>query len=112
MKEEVSRLGFIFLLFSFCLLFAGCAVWDGLKYGGSRTAPRRETRPTTRLALLVILLSSFFLSSCADLPAMIREAAKDHANVHIEVNTIYGRVVYDRSNPPLVTRHSSLVTAP
>lgn len=46
----------------------------------------------------LFILSCLLLGGCADLPAMIREAAKDHANVHIEVNTIYGRVVYDRSN--------------
>lgn len=48
---------------------------------------------------LTVICLSLALGGCADLPAMIREAAKDHASVHIEVNTIYGRIVYDRSNP-------------
>jgi hypothetical protein len=46
-----------------------------------------------------------FLPGCADLPACIAAAAKDHSQVHIEVITIYGRMVYDRDNPtPSVER--------
>lgn len=46
---------------------------------------------------LVILCS--LLSGCADMAAVVREAAKDPASIHVEVNTIYGRMVYDRNLP-------------
>jgi hypothetical protein len=52
------------------------------------------------LKALTICAVALTLTSCAiDLPGVVREAAKDHASVHVEINTIYGRVVYDRSNP-------------
>lgn len=47
---------------------------------------------------------SLLLSSCAvDLPGVVREAAKDHASVHadLQFTSVYasGRFVYDRENP-------------
>ena len=36
---------------------------------------------------------------CANVPAILEAASHDPASVHIEINTLYGRVVYDRNMP-------------
>jgi hypothetical protein len=56
-----------------------------------------------KLAALCPLISVLCLlaSGCAsvDWPGIVREAGKDHANVKVDVHTLWGGATYERSNP-------------
>lgn len=52
-------------------------------------------------SIFLILISAVLLGlgGCANVPAILEAAAHDPASVHVEINTLYGRVVYDRNMP-------------